>query len=131
MERYLQAAGLILAGVICNLLLRRQNGELAAVLTLGVCAMAVLVGLWYLEPITDLLNELGSLGNLDEDWMGILLKVVGIGLLGEVASLICQDAGEAALGKTLSMLSGLAILWLSVPMLIGLLTLIRQILEEL
>lgn len=121
---------MILVALIVNLVLRKRDKELALVLTLGVCAMVLLAGLAFLAPVMDFLQELGELGQLDSDWMGILLKVVGIGFLGEVASLVCHDAGEAALGKAIALLSSTVILWLSLPLLTGLLTLVREILEE-
>lgn len=129
MGSFVRAVGLVLAAVLGSLVLQKRERELALVLTLGVCAMVLLGTLKLLEPAVDFLMELGEMGNLKQEWMAILLKIAGIGLLGELAALICTDAGEAALGKALTMTASAAILWQSLPLFRGLLELIQGILE--
>lgn len=63
--------------------------------------------------------------------LGILLKAVGIGLVSEIAGLVCTDAGNGSLGKTLQMLGSAVILYLSLPIFTAMLELIREILREL
>ena len=63
--------------------------------------------------------------------LGILLKAVGIGLVSEIAGLVCNDAGNGSLGKTLQMLGSAVILYLSLPIFTAMLELIREILREL
>jgi stage III sporulation protein AD len=68
------------------------------------------------------------MGNLNPQWLGIMLKAVGIGLVVEMGALICTDAGNAALGKTLQLLGAAAVLWLSIPLADSLMELLEQIL---
>ena len=75
----------------------------------------------------DFLRQLESLGNLNSQMVQILFKVVGIGLVSEIAAMICSDAGNASLGKSLQILGSAVILWLSIPVFQTLLELIRQI----
>ena len=63
--------------------------------------------------------------------LGILLKAVGIGLVSEIAGLVCTDAGNGSLGKTLQLLGSAVILYLSLPIFTAMLELIREILREL
>lgn len=63
--------------------------------------------------------------------LGILLKAVGIGLVSEIAGLVCTDAGNGSLGKALQMLGSAVILYLSLPIFTAILELIREILREL
>jgi hypothetical protein len=60
--------------------------------------------------------------------MGILLKVVGIGLIGEISALICTDSGNASLGKILQILSAAVILRLALPLLEQFLDLLEKVL---
>ena len=78
----------------------------------------------------DFLRELEALGDLQGDVLGILLKAVGIGLVSEIAGMVCSDAGNGSLGKTLQMLGSAAILYLSLPVFSALLELVREILRE-
>ena len=123
------AAGTLIAAVI-GLLLSKKDKDIALLLTTAASGIILITALFYLEPVLGFLSELQRLGNLNTDIMRILIKSVGIGLLTEIASLICTDMGNAALGKTLQVAATILILWLSLPLLNGLLTLICDILEK-
>ena len=75
-------------------------------------------------------KRLRQTAGLDGELLACLLKIVGIGLIGEVASAVCADAGNGALGKTVQMLSAAAALWLAVPLFETLLTLLGTVLGE-
>ena len=104
--------------------LRRQ--EMGVLLGMAVCAMVMAVAMAYLGPVLELVETLQVLGDLDGDMTAILLKSVGIGLVTEIAGLICADSGNASLGKSLQLLGTVVILWLSVPLFTSLLELIQE-----
>jgi orotidine-5'-phosphate decarboxylase len=83
-----------------------------------------------LEPVMELLNELKRLGELDGGAVGILLRCAGIGMISELAGLLCADAGEGAMGKALQICANAAILWLSLPLLRQVLTMIGEVLAK-
>ncbi len=125
-----KAAAAALISVIIGLALSKQEKDISAVLTMAVCAMVVIAAFVYLEPVLDFLRELETVGDLQGDMMGTLLKALGIGLVAEIAGMVCSDAGNSSLGKTLHLLGCAAILYLSLPIFRTLLELIRQILGE-
>ena len=128
MERFLQAAAGIMAAVIMWIILSKQGKEYALLLSLGACCLVLVAIFRFLEPVLDLLKQLQTLGNLQPEWLSVMLKAVGIGLVVEMGALICSDAGNAALGKTLQILGAVAVLWLSIPLMTGLIELLQQIL---
>ena len=128
MDRFLQAAAGIMAAVIMWIILSKQGKEYALLLSLGTCCLVLLVMFRFLEPVLDLLKQLQTLGNLQPEWLSVMLKAVGIGLVVEMGALICSDAGNAALGKTLQILGAAAVLWLSIPLMNSLIELLQQIL---
>lgn len=128
MDRFLQAAAGIMAAVIMWIILSKQGKEYALLLSLGACCLVLLVMFRFLEPVLDLLKQLQTLGNLQPEWLSVMLKAVGIGLVVEMGALICSDAGNAALGKTLQILGAAAVLWLSIPLMNSLIELLQQIL---
>lgn len=130
MTTFLQACGGVLIAVILILTLGGHGKEMGSLLGLFVCCMVILLALRYLQPVLDLIRQLQGIGDLDYTMIGILLKVVGIGLISEIAALICADAGNAALGKTLQLLSASVILWLSIPLFEELTALLQRILGE-
>lgn len=130
MEGFWQGAAAVLLTVILVLALGKQGKEAGLLLTLAVCCMLGVVALSYLEPVVALMHRLQNLTGLDSGMLQILLKAVGIGIVGEIAGLICSDVGNAALGKALQLLSGAVILWLSIPMIESLLELLSEVLGE-
>lgn len=129
MEEFLRWAAVALIAVMLSLVIGKQSRDMSLMLTLAVCVLMCVAAVSFLEPVMELLNQLRRLGNLDSEAVSILLKCAGIGLLAELAGLICADAGEAALGKALQILSSAAILWLSLPLFQQILTMIEGVLS--
>ena len=128
MTLYLQVSGGILLTVIFVLTLKNRCGEIATVIAILGCCMAVLAALLYLKPVLSFLKTLEQLGNLDNTMVKTLLKITGIGILTEVTRLICKDAGNESLGKAMHLLGTAVILYLSIPLFTTLLELIQKIL---
>ena len=131
MEGFLQAFAAVLLAVILGLVLAKQSKDWAVLLTTGVSCMVLAVGAVYLQPVLDFVRELQTLSELDPQMLTVVLKAVGIGLISEIAALICLDAGNAALGKGIQILASLTVLWLSLPLMRALLELVQKILGEL
>lgn len=130
MELFLKAAGAVLVAVLLSLTLSQQSRNTAAVLSMAACAMVLLLGLSYLQPVFDFLEQLESLGSLSGEMISVLFKVTGISLISEIAAMICTDSGNASLAKALQILTSAVILWLSIPVFNALIDLVRKILEE-
>lgn len=130
MAEYIRWAAVVLIGVILSLVIGRQSKDMSVLLTLAVCVLVCVGALEFLEPVAQLLRQLRRLGNLDNEAVSILLKAALIGLLSELAGLLCADAGESALGKALQILSNAAILWLSLPLFQQILTMIEEVLAQ-
>jgi len=131
MEIFWKSAAGILLTVVLILTVGKQDKDQAMILSMIVCCMASMAALSILKPVLSFLYLLEESANLSSDIMKILLKVLGIGLVSEISSMICQDAGSASLGRVLQFLGSAVILCLSVPVFEEMLALIRQILGEL
>ena len=128
MEIFLKAtAGILICAVFC-LFLAKQGKDISLLLSILACAMAVIAAITFINPILSFISKLQVLAQWKNDMLKILLKAVGIGLLSEVTALICNDAGNAALGKSLQILATCAILWLSLPLITELVELLEKIL---
>lgn len=131
MALYWKAAAGVLLAVILGIVLGKQEKDLSIMLSMAVCAMGAMIALSFLEPVVEFLDQLAVLGDMQGNMLGILLKAVGIGLVTEITGVICTDAGNASLGKTIQMLGSAVILWLSLPVFRALLDVIQQILGDL
>lgn len=116
MELFWKSFGVILTAALLELALKKQEKDLAVLLTVGVIAMAAAAALQLLKPVQALLEELQALGNLKQESLTLLFKAAGLGLSAELGSLVCADAGNEALAKLIRFLGSAAIVCLSVPM---------------
>lgn len=130
MAMFWKAAAAALLSAVLGLALGKQEKDLGALLTMAVCCMITMICLQYLEPVLEFLRELEATANLQGDVLELLLKALGIGLAAEIAGMVCKDAGNASLGKTLETLGAAVILYLSIPLFQSLLELVREILGE-
>lgn len=128
MDRFLQASAGVMAATVLWIILSKQGKEYALILSLGACSLVLFMTFQFFQPIVDLLRQLEELGDLRPEWLNVMLKALGIGLVVEMSSLICADAGNAALGKTMQILGAAAVLWLSIPLISSLVDLLQQIL---
>ena len=130
MDLFLRATIAVLVAVIMYLVVGKHSKELALLLSVCVCCMVGAAIVWFAEPVLAFVTQLQKIGQINTEQLEILLKVVGVGFLAEVTALVCSDAGNGSVGKVLQMLSSFVILWLSIPLLNSLISLIQQILGE-
>lgn len=128
MDLFIKAAAVTLISLILWVLLSKQNKEMALLLTILACCLIFTAAISYFQPVIEFFEQLEQIGNLDHELIEILLKAVGVVVLSEVIGLLCKDAGNAAVGKTLQLLASAVILWLAIPMLNELMELAEDIL---
>ena len=128
MEKFVKVAAGVLVALVLYLVLNKQGKDFAVLISLAVCCMVISALLAFFRPIITFIEKLEQLGNFDHEILQILLKSVGIGILTEIVSLICADAGNASMGKSLQILASVVILWLSIPLFSRLMDVIQEIL---
>lgn len=127
MELFVKATAGALITMILYLILSKGGKEYSLLLTVAAVCMIAVIGFTFLKPVIDFIEKLISLGQFDSEMVKIVFRSVGIGLLAEIAGLICADAGNASLGKILQILAGAVILWLSIPLFTSLVDLVEEI----
>lgn len=120
---------MVIAAVLC-IALSRSGKDYAILLTIAACCAGLAAAAQYITPVISFLQTLERAGNLESDILGILLKAVGVSILGEIASLICCDAGSATIGKTIQLVTSVVIFCIALPIFEALLYLIQEILEN-
>ena len=128
MNEFLKATAGVLTGLILFLCLNKHSKDSSILLTLAVCAMVLLSTISILRPVLAFLKKVQTIGDLDNDLLSVLLKAVGIGMIAEISMLICKDAGNESMGKTIQMMATAVVLWISIPVFDRLLVLMNKIL---
>lgn len=130
MDNVFKIVAAVFIAVVLHQLLSRRDKDIALLLSIVVCCMVLLCAIRYLQPVTEFFDTLQRFGNMERNVLSILLKCTGIGLLAEMTSLICKDAGNSAMGKALEILAAAVILWLSLPLFTALIELAEEIMGE-
>lgn len=128
MEHFWEAAAAIIIAVVLWIILSKQGKEFSLGVSIVACCIVLILTSRYLDPLLDFISKLEYLAGFQAEWIAIVLKAVGIGLVVEVGSLICIDAGNAVLAKVLQIVGSIVMLWLGIPLMSGLLDLVQQIL---
>ena len=130
MHDFVKASGLVLVAIVFCLVLSGQNKHFSILISMAVCLMVATGAMLYLQPVLDFFKELQIIGKWNADFFAILLKATGIGIIVQIVSLICTDAGNTALAKSIQILGTAVTLWLSLPIFTELLSLVNQLLRN-
>lgn len=130
MDIFLKVTAGVLITAFLSLVMGRNSTGISLLLTIFVCSLVVIVALSYFRPVVDLLHRLVQIGQLGNDLLSILLKIVGISLISQIACFICMDTSNQTLGKALQIITTAAILCVCVPLLEQILQLIENVLGE-
>ena len=128
MENYLRVVCCILICSVICLVLNKNGKDFSLVLIVFVCCVVVCGAVNYLKPVMELVDRLANMGQLNLQTYSVLLKVSGVTLIAEIASLVCKDAGADSLGKAMQILSVSVVLWLCIPLMNELLDLVDTVL---
>lgn len=121
MELLFRIAAAAVCALLCALLIRRTNPELAALVTVA----AVVVMLFLALPLAEGIGELRALMTesfgLNESALRPLLKCVAASVVTKLTADLCRDASQAAAASAVELAGTLCALGVVMPLLIGVL----------
>ncbi len=82
-------------------------------ISLGAAVVLLLVILEQGTPLVEQIEDFS--GSLGGDAIRLMLRAVGITIVGQVVSRLCKDAGESALAYTVELAARVAVLLASLP----------------
>ncbi len=109
------------------MVVRSQQPELASLCAIAAGALLLLSALDNLEAAQAAFARLSALGGLQEGYMEVLAKVLGISFLAELAAQTCSDMGEGGLALKVGLAGRLCVFALSAPLLMKLLEMILEL----
>ncbi len=121
--------GVAFVTAISAILLRSTKPELSfAVTVVGVIVILVYL-LDLLQSTVNVFASVAALTGLENGLIKILLKIVGVGYLTEFSAGILTDFGSGSLADKVTLGGKLIILFLSLPIIESLLTLLTEFLR--
>ena len=118
-EPSFRLSALLLTATLLTVVLKKQSPELSLVLTLAACTAISCLLLSLLKPVLTLAASLAARAEMEDKL---------IGLLTELTSAVCADAGQSALAKLAELGGGFLCLVVSLPLLQAVLALIEELL---
>lgn len=116
---------------ICSVLITQVKSlktEYGQLLLLAVGLLLFFFATQYLASLVDILEQLSSQISLQETYLVILLKMIGIAYVCEFASNLCKDAGCQTIASQVEMIGKLSILFISTPIITALTKMITELL---
>jgi len=98
---------------------------------ISIAASIIIIGFAVsrLKVIIDGITVLSGYISINKDYIGVLIKVIGIAYICEFASNLCKDAGYSSIASQIEMVGKLSILVMSMPILMSLLETIDSFLR--
>ena len=114
-----------LVPVIMAMFLRTQRAEYSIFLSICIAILILFCVLGLFSSAKEQLSSLSVYLSMDNQYYGLLFKMIGITYLCEFCSGICKDAGYQAIGSQIEIFGKISILLAGVPILMTLLETIQ------
>ena len=124
----LRIIGVAIATTACVLLVRPHKPEIAALIGLLGGLVVILMFVESLQFVIDNISGLVERTGVNNALFGALLRIIGIGYLTEFAAATCDEAGNPAMAKKVTLAGKVLILILALPIVNNLIEIISDIL---
>ena len=119
-----------LCAVVLAALLKKVSSEQGILLSTAAVVLILLLVLESAAPLVTQLQSLMDANLLDDLYIGVLIKALGITIIAQVTEKICKDCGESGLAYSVSIAARTAILLLTLPIISQIFTYLSEILER-
>lgn len=121
---------LSLITAVISLYLKDSGFVTAAVITVICGGVLILLKLIpFFSEIFRTIRQISSVSGLKTDYIGLVIKVVGIAYIGEFAGELCRDAGETSLAGKVDLGTKAVIMVMALPLLKTILSTIMDVFQ--
>lgn len=86
-------------GTIFCVVLKETRKDIAIIVALATVVIIMSFGINYISQIVEVIKELANKAGLPDNFLSIILKIIGIAYIVEFASDICKDSGQEAISS--------------------------------
>ncbi len=119
--------GISVCGLIFILSVKNTRPEMGLLLSIAVGLAVIFMGIPYVKEVLFGMEKIAQKVSFGGGLLEPLFKTVGICFLSQIASELCRDAGERALGMKVELVGKAMICAITVPMMSSLLDMIISI----
>ncbi len=117
------------AGTLLAVQFKSGKSEYGIYITVTLSLIIFFCVLSRLETIVEAMKGIGRFIQMDQAYIGTLIKMLGITYVAEFSAGICKDAGYQTIASQIEIFGKLAVMLLSLPILMTLLNTIREFLS--
>ena len=117
------------AGTLLAVQFKSGKSEYGIYITVVLSLIIFFSILGKLQTIVDAMKGIGRFIQMDQAYIGTLIKMLGLTYIAEFSSGICKDAGYQTIAAQIEIFGKLAVMILSMPILLTLLNTIRGFLS--
>lgn len=119
--------GIGLTSLFLIVILKQYKKEYAMYISIIAGILIFLLVSDKLFSIIELINNLSNKSGINIKYIQILLKLTGIAYLCEFSISLCNDSGESALATKIEIGGKILMVYLSIPIILGLIEAVTQI----
>ena len=123
--------GIGVAGTLLALTLSRHNSGYGLLISLATGCVLLLMLLGRTEELGVSLRELAGMGSLSSEYLGRVVRILGLACLTEAGSRICRDGGQGNIALKVELCGRVLILCAMLPAVVQALRSAQSILVEL
>lgn len=110
-----------IAAVFIAIQFKNTKPEYATYISLTACIIIFYLSIQRIEIIINAIKQIQGYIKINQTYIAILIKIIGITYIAEFTSSLCKDAGHAAIASQIELVGKLTILTISMPILMALL----------
>lgn len=113
---------------LLGMLFKKTREEFAILISIAGCFLIFSMGIPKLQIIIDAINKIQEYISINNNYIIILIKIIGITFISEIAASICKDCNYGAVAGQIELFGKLTILATGMPILLALLDTINEFL---
>ena len=124
-----KAAALRVSAALLALWLKKDKPEYGIYLSLAAGIMIFGLVVSKLQTVVDTISQIASYISIDQKYIMILLKVIGIAYICEFSANLCKDSGYGSIASQIELAGKISILVMSLPVMMSVLDIIESFLK--
>ncbi len=117
-----------ISAVLLALILKSYRPEYSYYISIAVCICIFMFVGTKLELLIGYVEKMQSMIQLEDSYMAMILKMIGVTYVAEFASNICKDSGYQTIAGQIELFAKLSILVLGMPVLLAFMETIGELL---
>ena len=112
---YYKLLGIAMTGLTGAVLLKRMKEEYSLFLSLLVSLLLTSCAIGIISPVAEYIKEIGNKSGITT-YVSLIFKSCGTAIITSLASDICRDSGEAALGARIDLCGKCILIYMAFPL---------------